>query len=137
MLSVSEGTAGKGEDGYNVLVSGSLFHDYTDHPRVHVNLGHGLISTAAGRYQVLERMYDAYKQMLGYHDFSPGSQDKIALQLIKECRALVDIEAGKIESAITKCRSRWASLPGAGYGQHENKISSLVAAYKKAGGGCT
>ena len=67
-------------------------------------------------------------------DFGHDSQDKWAIQLIKECKAIDDIEAGRIESAIPKCRSRWASFPDAGYGQHENKIDDLVAAYKESGG---
>ncbi|MEL8631755.1 lysozyme, partial [Escherichia coli] len=28
----------------------------------------------------------------------------------------------------------WASLPGAGYGQYEHKIDSLIAKFKEAGG---
>ncbi|MFX3645707.1 lysozyme, partial [Streptococcus suis] len=59
-------------------------------------------------------------------DFSPGSQDKIAIQLIKECKAIGDIEAGRIAEALTKCRSRWASLPGSGYGQHEYSMEKLL-----------
>lgn len=45
--------------------------------------------------------------------------DKIAIQLTKECKALEDIEAGRIGVAINKYRSRWAYPPGAGYGQFE------------------
>ena len=33
MIAVSEGTAGKGNDGYNVIVAGNLFDSYDDHPR--------------------------------------------------------------------------------------------------------
>jgi len=36
--------------------------------------------------------------------------------------------------AIDKCKNIWASLPGAGYGQHENSVDKLIAAYKAAGG---
>ena len=45
-----------------------------------------------------------------------------------------DIELGNISVALTKCSSRWASLPGAGYGQHINSMDSLLAAYVNAGG---
>ena len=135
MIAVSEGTAGKGDEGYNVLVGGALFSPYSDHPRTLVYLPSlNISSSAAGRYQVLAHNYDAYKLILGLPDFSPESQDKIAVQLITECSALADIDAGNIESAITKCASRWASLPGAGYGQHEQKMAYLVAAYKNAEG---
>lgn len=117
--------------GFDVIVGGSLFTDYSDHPRRLVDLPKlGIKSTAAGRYQILARFYDAYKVLLKLPDFSPASQDKIAIQLIKECKALADIEAGRIEDALTKCRSRWASLPGAGYGQNEHKMETLMAKFK-------
>jgi muramidase (phage lysozyme) len=121
------------DNGYNVIVGGTLFHDYADHPRQSIKLPRlGIKSTAAGRYQILARYFDAYKKILKLPDFSPASQDKIALQLIRECRALDEIERGDIEEAIKLCRSRWASLPGAGYSQHENKLDDLLAAYELA-----
>ena len=134
MLAGSEGTAGKGDDGYNVLVGGGLFDSYDDHPRQRIEVRPGLVSTAAGRYQLLSKFFDAYKAQLGLPDFSPLSQDKIALQQIAECHAIPLIEAGNVETAIAKCAHIWASLPGAGYGQHENKISALTKYYTDAGG---
>jgi muramidase (phage lysozyme) len=136
MLAFSEGTIKFGDqDGYNVIVGGALFDDYSDHPRVLVNLPRlGIKSTAAGRYQLLARYYDAYKKLLRLPDFSPASQDAIALQQIKERRALPDIEAGRFDDAVRKCKNIWASLPGAGYGQHEQKIQALRDAYADAGG---
>lgn len=134
MIAWSEGTAGKGDNGYNVVVGGKLFDGYLDHPRIKVKVREGLWSTAAGRYQVLERFFDHYRVTLGLPDFGPDSQDRIALQLISECKALADIDDGRIEAAIRKCASRWASFPGAGYGQPENKIGKLLDAYTKAGG---
>lgn len=123
------------DHGYDVLVGGGLFSSYKDHPRVLVMLPKlGIKSTAAGRYQILARFYDHYKAQLKLPDFSPASQDKIAIQLIKECKAIDDIEAGRIEEALTKCRSRWASLPGAGYGQNEHKMDLLVSVFKEFSG---
>ena len=134
MIAVSEGTAGKGDDGYNVIVGGELFQGYDDHPRKLVWLRPGLASTAAGRYQLLKRYYDAYKKQLNLPNFSPLSQDLIAIQQIRERGALQDIEKGYISVAIDKVKNIWASLPGAGYGQHENKLDKLIAVYKEAGG---
>lgn len=124
----------RSDDGYNILVGGGLFEGYTDHPRLKVKVREGLWSTAAGRYQILARIFDAYREPLGLPDFGPASQDAIALQLVRECKALADVDAGRIETAVRKCRSRWASLPGAGYGQHENKMTKLLDAYIAAGG---
>ncbi|KGK59585.1 lysozyme [Xanthomonas cannabis pv. phaseoli] len=139
MLAWSEGTDNGRQPtkdrGYDVLVGGGLFQGYADHPRVLVALPKLRISsTAAGRYQLLRRYYDAYRKTLGLPDFSPLSQDKIALQQIRERRALPLIQAGKITEAIAKVSNIWASLPGAGYGQHEHKLDNLLAAYKRAGG---
>lgn len=124
----------KSDDGYNVLVGGGLFHSYADHPQKVIEWSPGKFSTAAGRYQILARYYRAYKVILNLNDFSPAAQDAIALQMIRECKALNDIDAGRIETAIKKCAKRWASFPGAGYNQHENKMAKLLDAYINAGG---
>lgn len=136
MLATSEGTLDVpgNDNGYNVLVGRKLFDGYTDHPRIVVDMGRGLKSSAAGRYQILARVFDAYRDRLKLADFSPASQDAIAVQLIRECRALDLIDAGKIRDAIVHCSSRWASLPGAGYGQKENSLQGLIKAYQQAGG---
>jgi len=124
------------DDGYDVVVGGGLFDSYADHPRRLIHLPKlGIKSTAAGRYQILSRYWDHYRKQLNLKGgFTPENQDRIALQLIRECKALDDIKAGRIDGAIHKCRSRWASLPGANYGQHEHEVSNLLAAYSRAGG---
>jgi len=126
----------KSDDGYNVIVGGTLFEGYEDHPRKLVDLPRlGIKSTAAGRYQLLSRYFDAYKDRLNLPDFSPESQDAIALQQIKECRAIDLIKGGRVDEAISRCARIWASLPGANYpGQHMQKIEVLRNAYAKAGG---
>lgn len=136
MLAFSEGTVRFGDqNGYNVIVGGKLFTSYADHPRVLVKLPNlGISSTAAGRYQLLARYYDHYKKLLNLPDFSPDSQDQIAIQQIKERNALRLIKEGRLNDAIFRVKNIWASLPGAGYGQHEHKLETLHAAYTAAGG---
>ena len=85
---------------------------------------------SAGRYQLLSRWWDAYRKQLGLKDFSPKSQDAVALQQIKGV-ALPMIDRGDIRQAIDRCSNIWASLPGAGYGQFEHKADSLIANSKK------
>lgn len=123
-------------NGYNVLVGSTathplLFTSYATHPNI---LNRATNSTAAGRYQLLHRYYEAYSRQLDLLDFTPESQDAIAIQQIRECHAIPLIEAGKIAEAIAACAHIWASLPGAGYGQHENKLAELETAYRNAGG---
>ncbi|HBW9979170.1 glycoside hydrolase family protein [Klebsiella pneumoniae] len=139
MLAWSEGTDKPGQPtknkGYDVIVGGSLFTDYSDHPRKLVILPKlGIKSTAAGRYQFLSKWWDAYRKQLGLKDFSPASQDQVALQQIKERGALPLIDNGNIRQAIDRCSNIWASLPGAGYGQFEHKADNLIAKFKAAGG---
>ncbi|EPC3488038.1 glycoside hydrolase family 24 protein [Citrobacter freundii] len=146
-LAWSEGTStspATKNNGYDVIVTGvdgkpEIFMDYSDHP---FNKGRpskqinsrGLTSNASGRYQFMLKDWAHYKAQLRLPDFGPESQDKWAIQLIKERKALPDIEAGNIVSAVNKCRNIWASLPGAGYGQREHNMDDLIARYKADGG---
>lgn len=140
MIAVAEGTDDgrqpTRDNGYDVLVGGGNFQGYADHPRVLVRLPRlGISSTAAGRYQLLARYWDAYRKSLGLTGgFTPENQDRVAIQQIRERGALPDIAAGRFDAAVHKVRNIWASLPGAGYGQHEQKIERLRAAYQRAGG---
>ncbi|MDU5196777.1 glycoside hydrolase family 104 protein [Enterobacter sichuanensis] len=138
MLAWSEGTDNGRQPtqnhGYDVIVGGSLFTDYSDHPRKLITLNPRLKSTAAGRYQLLARYWDAYRKQLGLNDFSPANQDAVAIQQIKERGALPLIDRGDIRQAIDRSSNIWASLPGAGYGQFEHKADALIAKFKAAGG---
>ena len=135
MLAWSEGTIGKGDDGYNDIVDpAGFFSDYSTHPNLLVQVNSKIKSTAAGRYQLLARYYEPYRKQLGLPDFSPVSQDKIAIQQIKERKAYQLIIAGKVSEAISRCSNIWASLPGAGYGQREHKLADLIRMYQRFGG---
>lgn len=151
MIALSEGTSTNTAThcgGYDVIVTGmdgkpEVFDDFRTHPFAKrpskvINRA-GLTSNAAGRYQCMARVngvnyWAHYRDALHLPDFGPDSQDKWAVALIRECHALELVEAGKIAEAVHACRSRWASLPGAGYGQHENDFATLARAYMAAGG---
>lgn len=140
MLRVSEGTAGEG--GYNALfgwpAKGRSFYNYADHPRRFFDYtdkaGKTIKTSAAGAYQITATTFDDVAPRLGVDDFTPASQDAIALELIRQRGALADIDAGRFESAVSKVRRVWASLPGAGYNQPERDITTLAQAYARAGG---
>ncbi len=147
MIAVSEGTSTSPatmNNGYDVIVTGAdrtpeIFIDYRAHPfangrKSKVINSKGLTSNASGRYQFMGVYWPHYKLLLDLPDFGPASQDKWAIHLIKECKATADVEAGRFADAVHKCRSRWASFPGAGYNQHENSLVKLQRAYVAAGG---
>ena len=137
MLAWAEGTSRipDSDNGYRVVVGGTLFYDYSDHPRQYVYIPrYKISSSAAGRYQLLARYYDHYTRQLALNDFSPASQDTIALQQIRERGALKDIDEGRFADAVRKVRNIWASLPGAGYGQREQNLADLRQVYLDAGG---
>lgn len=124
------------DDGYNVIVGSTpkkpiLFDSYASHPRRYQK---AMNSDAAGRYQFMGRYWPHYKLQLNLPDFGPESQDRWAIHLIKECKALDAVRVGDFDHAVHLCRSRWASFPGAGYNQHEHKLDTLRMAYKQAGG---
>lgn len=134
MLQYSEGTFGA--NAYRTLYGGGQFSDYSRHPNLAITRW-GITSTGAGAYGFLYRVWEELSKKQRLPDFSPPSQDKAALELIRAKGALPDIAAGNIEIAIYKCRSVWASLPGAGYGQHENSLDKLLRFYQSAGGHLT
>ena len=86
MLAWSEGTDNGRQKtrnhGYDVIVGGELFWSLRS-PSQTCHAKPKLKSTGAGRYQLLSRWWDAYRKQLGLKDFSPKSQDAVALQQIK------------------------------------------------------
>jgi lysozyme len=153
MIRVAEGTAGP--DGYRALFGHTparprLFAGWSDHPRQAVQFtdqrGRRLWTSAAGAFQFMARSpipgggwttvdtWDRVRQKLALPDFSPTSQDRAALELIREAGALDDVMQGRFGQAVHKVRRTWASLPGAGYGQPERTMDTVTAAYVAAGG---
>ena len=118
--------------GYDVIVGGEPFTDYSDHPRKLVTLNPKLKSGADG-YQLFSCWWDALPQAVYLKDFSPKSQDAVALQQIKERGALPMIDRAGYPSGTDRCSNIWASLPGAGYGCL-SKADSLIAKFSEAGG---
>ena len=153
MIRTAEGTADP--DGYRALFGHNrrrprLFDGWADHPRIAQQFtdgqGRRLWTSAAGAYQFMAispipgggatkvNTWDRIRDRLRLPDFSPASQDRAALELIREAGALGDVRAGRLADAIRKVRKVWASLPGAGYNQPERSADALQWAYISAGG---
>lgn len=147
-IRVGEGTADP--LGYRRLVGGGEFDSFADHPKalgwsgwVFTNPATGKrdISTAAGAYQIVFQgsnparpQWPYYRGILGLPDFSPDSQDRFAINFLRESGAYNSILRGDFTDAVNRAASRWASLPGAGYGQREEKLASVAQYYRNYGG---
>jgi muramidase (phage lysozyme) len=143
LISFSEGTCLSPltkDDGYDVIVSGvhgpAVFVDYAKHPfedggSVQWKLDPPEYSTAAGRYQLLARFWRVYKAQLCLSDYSPASQDAVAIEQISERKAIAMIEAGDVAGAIQACGNIWASFPNNAYGQGGHSLKTLVRKYQE------
>lgn len=131
MIQYAEGTWS--DQAYRMLYGGGLFNSYDQHPNISMTRW-GITSTAAGAYQFLYSTWIMLQRELKLPDFSPASQDKAAIELIRKKGALPNVLSGRIADAIYQCRKVWASFPGAGYGQGERPITDLLRFYVQAGG---
>jgi len=148
--SVAGGNTLTQNDGYDIIVQGvgdphggEIFTDYTDHPFANgrpaklivapggTRLPEGLHSTASGRYQFILPTWKSLKAKLDLPDFSPESQDKAAIELLRECCALAQIQAGDISKAVEAAAKIWASLPGNDYGQGGHSLEAVLAEFAK------
>lgn len=146
-IRLGEGTSD--DRGYSRLFGGGTFTDYSTHPGLNgwggVRLSAQMardagyadgvaVSTAAGAYQITRTTYRGAAAALGVSDFSPDTQDRIAIYLIRQKGALGDVLAGRAEVAAGKVRKVWASLPNAGYGQRTVSMQAFLNQYTNAGG---
>lgn len=149
LLKQAEGTANSA-DPYRVCYAYKhTINSFADHPTISgewpgetlppgmcksAGFGPGCKSTAAGAYQIIKPTWASIKDKLGLTDFEPTSQDAAAVELIRRRGALEDVKAGRVTTAIEKCRNEWASLPGNYAKQGQRKIETLLTWYETAGG---
>jgi len=100
------GTIAEAEGGgYNTLYGGATFSGYSQFPG---SGGH----TPSGRYQVTKASYEFYgRNMLGVTDFSPHTQDLIAVQQLIMNGAMKHLLLGDFDGALDGASQTWASLP--------------------------
>ncbi len=127
---------GETDSGYNVLCGATpnnplTFSDYSTHPNI---LNQAFDSTAAGLYQINHPTWLTLCKQTGLSDFSPATQDAMAIQLITNKGALADVDAGNFAAAVQACGPVWASLGYNNYGQPTNQLETLQAWYQAAGG---
>jgi len=130
-LAYAEGT----NDSYNYIFTHATFRVYTDHPRTRKCSGR-LCSDASGRYQFLSKTWDGLAPGLGLTDFTPPSQEKAVVELIRRGGAYRRVSRSHIyenfTGALQKLNGIWASLPGSPYGQPTHSTAQLWRVYKAA-----
>ncbi|SEG56178.1 Muramidase (phage lambda lysozyme) [Bryocella elongata] len=137
---------------YNVIVTGAdgrreIFTDFSEHPFMNrspkliraanplVAGSKPLYSDAAGRYQFMRRGWIQLALQLKLGDFSPLSQDRAALELMRERGALRLLGQGRVQEAIAACSNIWASMPGNTYAQPGGKkMVDLMGKYSQLRG---
>jgi muramidase (phage lysozyme) len=130
---------------YNVIYGGKSFSDYSDHPRVGVQIRTGpnanRTSSAAGKYQFLGSTWDNIAKKYGLKDFSPENQDKAAWYLAAETyggedKLMAALKSGDpqtIAGVGKALRSQWTSLPGGiEQGQNSNTFVNSFVKYRDA-----
>ena len=122
---LGESAANKGGYGYLFGDTGGkeTFNPNTlkSHPKRRVPFGN-TASSATGRYQTMDFVWNEEAGRLGIKDFKPQSQEIMAVSRLMYRRVLDDVKKGNIASAISKpgdfdLSSEWASLEGNPYGQ--------------------
>lgn len=126
-IAYAEGTRGRGKDGYNVTFGYRYFDTCDEHPNMKVCAG-SLCSTAAGRYQFLNKTYEG----LNMENFWPQAQERGALELIKRRGVTLPaapLTATQFANALDRLSYEWASLPPARYGQGKLTTEQVRAEY--------
>lgn len=83
------------------------FTDFSTHP----GAGRGGRTTAAGMYQETRPTWLEMSARMGLDDFSPETQDLVAVEILRTIGAIEAILRGDLAGALDKASLRWSSLP--------------------------
>jgi muramidase (phage lysozyme) len=126
-IAFTEGTRNHGKDGYNVTFGYRYFDSCEVHPNIKVCSG-SLCSTAAGRYQFLNKTYVGLKMP----SFWPEDQERGALELIERRGVTLPasaLTATQFANALDKLSYEWSSFPPGRYGTPRRTLDEIRAEY--------
>lgn len=83
------------------------FTDYSTHP----GPGFGGSTTAAGMYQITIATWRNHGGKMGLTDFSPKTQDLLAVEILRSLGIVEKIKSGDIAGAMRPAAGIWAALP--------------------------
>lgn len=127
-IAFTEGTRGRGQNGYNVTFAYHYFSSCARHPNMRICSG-GYCSTAAGRYQFLTTTWNG----LGLGAFGPANQDRGGMKLVARRGASVPtgraMTATEFANTMNRISYEWASLPPGRYGQPSYSMAATRREY--------
>ena len=111
--------------------------DYSTHPGAGVHGG-----TPAGRYQIIKDTWERIGKILGLSDFSPDTQDLMAIEILRASGIVKLVVAGDIDKALPAASVQWSTLPQGpnkpgkyeDRGQIAMKYDKFIALYESKGG---
>lgn len=108
MIGKSEGGDYHAKYGWHPGATELTFTDESTHP----GFGHKHLSSASGLYQINRACWQEHGvKAQGLTDFSPATQDLIAVQAMRYRKALDDVIAGRLQSAIDALKkNEWVSF---------------------------
>jgi muramidase (phage lysozyme) len=111
------------------------FSDFSTHP----GTGSDGSTTAAGMYQINKATWREMGAKMGLTDFSSGTQDLLAVEILRSIHVIDNITSGNINTALGAASRRWAALPQGPdqpgrYDQPYMKYDDFAATYKNNGG---
>ena len=132
MLAWSEGTDNGRPKTRNHMVMTSLQAEILLITPITLAKHHAKPKTQINRRRTLPASFPLvdHRKQLGLKDFSPKIETYNAV--IKGAWRYPMIDRGDIRQAIDRYSNIWASLPGAGYGQFEHKVSLVQNSKKRA-----
>jgi muramidase (phage lysozyme) len=132
-IAYTEGTRGRGKNGYNVTFAYRYFTSCARHPNMRVCAG-GYCSTAAGRYQFLNTTWAG----LGLPTFTPDNQDRGGMKLVARRGVTAPtgraMNATEFTNAMNRLSWEWASLPPGRYGQPVYSMTATRREYCRLAG---
>jgi muramidase (phage lysozyme) len=131
LVAWAEGTGAS----YNTAYTGAKFESNADHPR-RIYTADGVSSDASGRYQFLSTTWDAIKAQAKVTDFTPASQDKAAIELMKRRGCYSAAVRGDVKEFADRCWQEWASFKSSSgqvldKRQRAHSIDELKAKYRE------
>jgi muramidase (phage lysozyme) len=85
-------------------------------------------TTAAGKYQFLEKTWNGVRDKLGLTSFKGPEQEAAAVELLRGRGALDAVRSGDWSTALAKTGPEWASLPTSPYKQAKRSMDFVYDA---------